>query len=92
MNSDFLLISINTLGSLTVLWSSICATNYMSLKTSVIVRLAYIVLGVGAAASLLTPGYLGRAPTIAELALVCGMALLTMAERRRRPFSDVKLA
>lgn len=92
MNSDFLLICINTVGSLTVLWSSICAANYMSLKTSIIIRIAYIALGVGAAAALLTPGYLQRPPTIAELMLVCGMALLTIGERRRHPFVSIRHA
>ena len=78
---------INTAASIWVLWSSICAANFMSLKTPALVRVAYILLGVGAAASLMAPGYLGRPPTLAELLLVCGMALLTVANRRRRPFT-----
>ena len=92
MTTDFLLISLNTVASTMVLWSAICAANYMSLKTPFIVRLAYIALGVGAAAALLTPSYLQRPPTIAELMLICGMAMLTMAERRRRPFSRTRPA
>lgn len=92
MNGDFLLIAINTAGSLTVLWSSICATNYMSLKTPIIPRLAYIALGVGSAAALLTPSYLQRPPTVAELMLVCGMALLTIAEKKRRRIMRARMA
>ena len=79
--------AINTAASIWVLWSSICAANFMSLKTPALVRVAYILLGVGAAASLMAPGYLQRPPTLAELLLVCGMALLTVANRRRRPFT-----
>lgn len=87
LHPDQLTIAINTAASIRVLWSSICAANFMSLKTPLLVRVAYILLGVGAAASLMAPGYLQRPPTLAELPLVCGMALLTVANRRRRPFT-----
>lgn len=83
MTSVHILIALNTIAALWVIWSSICAANFMSLKTPFLVRCAYLLLGVGAAAALLAPGYLHRAPTFAELLLVLGLALLSMADRRR---------
>jgi len=77
-------ITLNSIASLVALWSSICATNHMCRTTPLPIRLAFILIGVGAAASLLAPGYLGRAPTNAELLLVTGFALLAVADRRRR--------
>lgn len=83
MTSVHILISVNTVAALWVIWSSICAANFMSLRTPWLVRLAYLLLGVGAAAALLAPGYLNRAPTFAELLLVIGLAMLSIGDRRR---------
>lgn len=84
MSFDTILVCLNTVTGMVVLWSAICATNRMSLATPWVIRLAYILLGVGAAAALLAPSYLNRVPTVAELLLVSGMALLALADRRRR--------
>lgn len=84
MNLDTILTGVNTLAGAVVVWSAICATNHMSLSTPWAVRVAYILLGVGAGAVVLAPGYLNRAPTVAELLLVSGMALLAIGDRRRR--------
>lgn len=84
MTLDSALILFNSAAAIVALWSSICATNHMSRKTPLAIRLAFILIGVGAAAALLAPGYLGRAPTNAELLLVTGVALLAVADRRRR--------
>lgn len=84
MTLDSTLILFNSAAAIVALWSSICATNHMSRKTPLAIRLAFILIGVGAAAALLAPGYLGRAPTNAELLLVTGVALLAVADRRRR--------
>lgn len=84
MSFDLILTGLNTVAGLGVLWSAICATNRMSLATPWVIRLAYILVGVGAGAVVLAPGYLNRVPTVAELLLVSGMALLTLADRRRR--------
>lgn len=65
------------------LWSAICALNAMSRATSNLIRAAYILLGVGACAVLLAPGYLNRAPSGAELLLVSGVAALALFDRRR---------
>lgn len=75
---------LNSLAAIVALWSSICATNHMSRKTPLVIRVAFILIGVGAAAALLSPGYLGRTPTNAELLLVTGVALLAVTDRRRR--------
>ena len=84
MSFDTILVCVNTAAGMAVLWSAICATNRMSLATPWVIRLAYILVGVGACAVVLAPGYLNRAPTVAELPLVSGMALLTLVDRRRR--------
>lgn len=84
MTLDSALILFNSSAAIVALWSSICATNHMSRKTTLAIRLAFILIGVGSAAALLAPGYLGRAPTNAELLLVTGVALLAVADRRRR--------
>ena len=84
MTLDSTLILFNSAAAIVALWSSICATNHMSRKTPLAIRLAFILIGVGAAAALLAPSYLGRAPTNAELLLVTGVALLAVADRRRR--------
>ena len=84
MTLDSTLILFNSAAAIVALWSSICATNHMSRKTPLAIRLAFILIGVGAAAALLALGYLERAPTNAELLLVTGVALLAVADRRRR--------
>ena len=80
------LVVLNTLGSMGVLWRCICALNHMSRKTRFSIRLAYILVALGAAASLCAPSYLGRPPTRAEVLLVVGFALLSFADRRRRVY------
>lgn len=84
MSFDHILISLNTLTGMAVVWSAICAANHMSGSTPWVIRVAYILVGVGAGAVVLAPGYLDRAPTVAELLLISGMALLAVADRRRR--------
>lgn len=84
MSFDTILVCLNTVTGMVVLWSAICATNRMSLATPWAIRLAYILVGVGAGAVVLAPGYLNRAPTVAELLLISGMALLALTDRRRR--------
>ena len=84
MSLDTILVCLNTLAGMVVIWSAICATNRMSLATPWVIRLAYILVGVGAGARVLAPGYLNQVPTVAELLLVSGMALLALADRRRR--------
>lgn len=84
MSFDTILVWLNTAAGMVVLWSAICAANHMSLATPWAIRLAHILVGVGAGAVVLAPGYLNRAPTAAELLLVSGMALLTLADRWRR--------
>lgn len=84
IDGDFVLIGLNTLASTIVLWSSICATNHMSPRTPHVIRLSFILVGIGAAATLLTPGYFNRVPTGPELLLITGVAALTIVDRRRR--------
>lgn len=81
---DAVLIGLNTVAATIVLWSSVCAANHMTRKTPLAIRAAFILVGVGAAAALLSPGYLNRVPTSAEMLLITGMAALTIVDRRRR--------
>lgn len=83
MNWAIAAIVLNSISATTVLWTSLCAINRMSRSTYCVIRAAYILISVGAAAVLMAPGYLGRAPTQAELLMICGMALLTLADRRK---------
>jgi len=81
---DSVLILLNTIVSTIVLWSSICATNRMTPRTPHLIRLAFVLLGAGAAATLLTPAYLNRVPTAPELLMMVGVASLTIGDKRRR--------
>lgn len=81
---DVTFIALNTIVSTIVLWSSVCATNRMTPHTPHLIRLAFVLLGVGAAATLLTPAYLNRVPTAPELLLMSGVAALTIGDKRRR--------
>lgn len=82
MSWSMLFILVNSLSALVVIWSSLCATNRMSGDTPWPIRLSFILVGVGAAAALLAPGYLGRAPSDGELLLIAGLALLALVDRR----------
>lgn len=80
---DMVLIGINSIACFGVIWSVLCATNNMSRRTPTTLRLAFILLGIGAFASLLAPAFLHRAPTPAETALCLGVAILSFVDRRR---------
>ena len=84
MTLESIQIFINSIAAIMVLWSSICALTHMSWHTRLDIRLAYILLGVGSAAVLIAPGYLGSTPSASEMLLVYGAALLCMANRRRK--------
>ena len=84
MSWETALITANSLAAVTVIWSSICAANQMNRKTRLLLRLSYILLGVGAAASLFAPPYFSRPPTLAEVLLILGIALFSMANKRRK--------
>jgi len=83
MSWSMLLIAVNSVFALIVLWSSLCATDRMSPCTPWPIRVSFILTGVGAAAALLAPGYLGRAPSDGELLLIAGVALLALVDRRK---------
>jgi len=80
---DMVLIGANSLFALGTLWPVLCATNNMTRRTPFSLRTAFISMGIGAFAALLTPFYLDRAPTAAEVLLCAGMATLAIADRRR---------
>lgn len=77
-------LSINSLTALIAIWGSICALNQMKVSTSTVLRVAHVFLAVGAAGVLLAPYYLGRGPTLAELLMVYGAAVLTSRASVRR--------
>jgi hypothetical protein len=77
-------IYLNSAAALVVLWSSVCALSHMNRHTRFDIRIAYILMGVGALAVLLAPGYLERMPDPGMMLLAWGAALLCIANRRRR--------
>ena len=84
MTLETLAFGVNAVSSIVVLWTSICALNHMTRATAWTIRAAHVLLGVGSAAVLLAPGWCGRVPTIAEVTLVSGLAVLAVADQRRR--------
>lgn len=84
MSLETILITANSVAAVVVIWSSICAANQMNRKTRLLLRLSYILLGVGAAASLFAPGYFSRPPTLAEVLLIMGIATFSLANKRRK--------
>lgn len=81
---DAILIGMNTVVSAVVLWSSICAVNRMTPHSPHLIRLAFVLMGVGAAATLLTPAYLYRVPDVSEVLLMTGVATLVISNKRQR--------
>lgn len=79
-----LLITVNTVSSLGLVWAAICATNHMKRGTLWLIRIGYVSMGTGAFAALLSPLFLPRPPSYAEVFLMFGMAALTYSDRRRR--------
>lgn len=79
--AEALLTIINAAAALLVLWTSICTLNFMTPRTPPGSRLAYIFLGVGAAAMLLGPVYFEHKPTVGGTVMATGVALLLIVER-----------
>lgn len=69
--------------ALVTLWTTICVVNHMNRKTPFIRRLAFVLLGTGAAAMVIAPVYLNRSPTISEMLVLLALALLSFTERKR---------
>lgn len=78
------LIVLNTISSLALLWSVICTTNSMHRRTKLPIRIGFILMGTGAFAALLTPFFLPRPPSYAEIFLMLGFSLFAYSDRRRR--------
>ncbi len=66
-----------------VMWAEVCTLNAMTRRTRLVTRLAHVLIGVGTAAVVLTPCYLGRAPSHAEILLLSGLALLALVRKAR---------
>lgn len=73
-------VGLNLILSLTILWTTLCALNGMSRETGFLRRLAFILLGTGAFASVLAPLYLQRPPSATELLLVTAVAALRITD------------
>lgn len=76
-----LLVGINAIMATIVLWTSLCTLNFMTPGTPPGSRIAYILLGVGAASMLLGPLYLEHKPTVGGTVTAAGVALLLITER-----------
>lgn len=79
-----LVIIVNTAVSLAALWFTICALNVMTPRTRAAIRLAYILIGIGVAGSLLAPFFHARPPTWPEVVLIAGVCVLSIYDRRRK--------
>lgn len=76
-----IMITWGSIASGIVIWGSMCTLNRMSVHTSTKHRIAHILVGSGAAAMFLAPGWVERIPTIAELLLLTGVSLLMMSKK-----------
>lgn len=75
----------NSVAAIMVIWGSMCSLNGMRMTSSMLLRVAHVCLGVGAAAVLLAPHYLGREPSAAEMLMLHGTAVLSFRLSFRRP-------
>lgn len=78
-------VTLNTACSLIVLWSAICTVNLMTPKTNWLIRVGHLLIGLGAVCALFAPAYLSRQPTAGEVAILAGMSILCLRDRRRGP-------
>lgn len=74
-----IMLIVNSAAALVAMWVSICATNRMSRRTPLQIRLAYILMGVGSLAALLAPGMSERTYGWAETLTMLLIALLGTA-------------
>jgi len=77
-----LAIVLSTALALVILLSTICVINHMDRKTPFLRRLAFVLLGTGAAAMMVAPAYLQRPPSLSEILLLLALALLSFTERK----------
>lgn len=76
-----LFLGLNTIAGLVVIWTALCTLNYMSPATRWFSRIAYVLIGAGAAAMLLAPFYFKQALNGGSVILLCGVAVLLVSER-----------
>lgn len=81
--AELALVLIGMSSATAVLWVSICTLNFMSPGTRIVSRLAYILLGVGAAGFLLAPPLIGYRPDPGTVFLLAGVAAV-LADGRNR--------
>lgn len=74
-------LALNTVAGLVVIWTALCTLNFMSPSTRWFSRVAYVLIGAGAAAMLLAPFYFKQALNGGSVILLCGVAVLLVSER-----------
>jgi hypothetical protein len=72
---------LGSLAAAVILFSVICRVNLMTPGTPGIQRLAYVMMGVGAASLLLSPWFFDYRPTVSSTVLECGIAVLMVADQ-----------
>jgi len=72
------------IAALIVSWCAVCAVSRMSRKTSLLIRLPYILLGAGALGAALQPFWLQVHYSLAEALLIMALAIFTFTDKRRR--------
>lgn len=80
---------LNSAFSLIVLWAAVCAVNQMTAKTRFFIRAAYVLLGMGAFATLILPWLATpsiKNPMIPNLFMTMAVAIMVVWDRRRSMF------
>lgn len=80
---------VNSIFSSVVLWASICAVNQMTAKTRFFIRIAYVLLGMGAFATLILPWLATptiKNPMIPNVLMTMAVAIMVLWDRRRSMF------
>lgn len=81
---DSVVTIVSTILSLFVAWTSICAVNTMGDQTRFIIRIAYVLMGTGAAGMAMYPFWFGSAPTFHAVLVMAAVALVYMDNWRLR--------
>lgn len=77
----FILSLLGSTAALVILFSVICRINLMTPGTPGLQRIAYVLMGVGAASLLLSPWFFAHRPTVSGTLLECGIAVLMVADQ-----------
>lgn len=81
---DTVLFVLNAFVSGFVLWWAICATNKMDKNTRFLIRVGFILIGVGAASCMIYPLWHGQSPEPTKIFMLLGLAALAAGNKRKQ--------